>query len=320
MGALWHGYAERSLSLPFVPLALLATLARLLAAGDALPKQRVVELGGGLNMVFLLIPPATFTMGSTEEQLRAVRQKWPETEEDWVADEKPAHKVTISEAFYMGKLEVTVAQFRRFVEAAGYKTAVLPALPWRSWHNQGFKQTDQHAVTCVSWNGAHKFAEWLNASDKAKPVRWTHRLPTEAEWEYAARGPQSLVYPWGNAWEQGRCNAADKWVSPWDRRGVDDGYPRTAPVGSFSPRGDSPFGLSDMAGNVSEWCEDSHGPYKEGDQTDPTAPADGETHVLRGGSWYHPPRLLRSASRLQCVPASADDYFGFRLVLAPGPK
>jgi formylglycine-generating enzyme required for sulfatase activity len=102
--------------------ALVGALAGLAVAGEELPKERVADLGSGVKMAFLLIPAGTFTMGSTEADIKAVVAKWPETEEEVFANEKPAHKVTISRAFHMGKHEVTVGQFRRFVEATGYKT------------------------------------------------------------------------------------------------------------------------------------------------------------------------------------------------------
>ena len=339
MRALWHGYTERSWSLPFVPLALLATLARLSAAGDELPKQRVVELGGGVEMVFLLIPPGTFTMGSTEADIKAFIRECPDDARDeWFFYEKPAHKVTLTKAFYMGKHEVTVGQFRRFVEATCYRTDAetgklfkgVPFLEdnkWKiaadaSWRNPPhFKQTDRHPVVCVSWDDARRFAEWLDASDEGKPAGCTYRLPTESEWEYAARGPRSLLYPWGNAWDATRCNFAGKGTGfAWDDMDVDDGHPRTAPVGSFSPKGDSPFGLCDMAGNVWEWCEDRSAHCAVGCQTCPAGPAEGAHRVQRGGAWGNDPSFLHSASRLGDTPAHRHRDLGFRLVLAPGHK
>ena len=103
-------------------LALLAALAGGSEAGEEAPKERVVDLGGGVKMSLVLIPAGTFTMGSTEAEIKAVLAKWPDANAERFADEKPAHKVTISKAFWMGKHEVTVGQFRRFEEATGYKT------------------------------------------------------------------------------------------------------------------------------------------------------------------------------------------------------
>ncbi|HUT34193.1 MAG TPA: formylglycine-generating enzyme family protein [Planctomycetota bacterium] len=300
--------------------------------GGKRPEQRVLDLGGGVKMSFVLIPAGTFTMGSTEAEIKAVLAKWPEAEEtwhiavalpnwreareEWFRDEKPAHKVSISRAFWMGKHEVTVGQFRRFVEATGYKTDAEKG--------PEFKQTDEHPVVCVSWNDAHAFVDWLNATDKAKPAGSSYRLPTEAEWEYACRAGTSTWYQWGDDPDKGKgwCNAADLTtkrklpkltVFNWD-----DGFLYTAPVGSFKANA---LGLHDMHGNVSEWCQDWYGDYKEGHQTDPTGPASGEHRVLRGGSWqYYPcPGAVRSAYRTGLLPELRLVIAGFRLVLSAGP-
>lgn len=325
MGALRH--------VATVALALLAVRGGPSGAGDELPKERMVDLGGGVNMDFLFIPPGTFTMGSTEADIKGFIREWPDARDAWFVAENPARKVTLTKAFYMGKHEVTVGQFRRFVEATCYKTDAetgklfkgVPFLEdgkWKiaadaSWRNPPFfRQTDRHPVVCVSWNDARRFVEWLDASDEGKPAGSTYRLPTESEWEYAARGPRSVLYPWGNAWDATRCNFAGKGTGfAWDDRDVDDGHPRTAPVGSFSPKGDSPFGLCDMAGNVWEWCQDMSGQCASGCWT---GPAEGERRAMRGGAWGNDPSFLHSASRLADTPAHRHRDLGFRLVLAAG--
>jgi len=334
MRALRHGGAARAAILLSVVSVLLGALAGLAGAGEELPKERVVDLGGGVKMAFLLIPAGTFTMGSTEADIKAVVAKWPNTKEDWFADEKPAHKVTISRAFHMGKHEVTVGQFRRFVEATGYKTDAETGTGFKgavvfaegkvaedaSWRNPYFKQTDDHPVVCVTWNDACAFADWLNATDKAKPAGSTYRLPTEAEWEYAARGPKSLTFPWGDEWDAARANFAGKGTGfPWDDKEADDGHLRTASVGSFSPKGDSPFGLADMAGNVWEWCKDLYGAYEGEEQKDPTGPATGGAGVVRGGSWHAHPGHCRATPRYRGPSGDRSYDLGFRLVLVPGP-
>jgi len=296
-------------------------------------KERKVDLGG-VTMSFILVPPGAFKMGTSNEEIGALLAKHPGLRREFLAGESPLHKVTISRSFYMGQHEVTVGQFRRFVEATGYKTDAERGVRFRgagvyadgkkelapgaSWRNPYFKQADDHPVVCMSWNDSRKFAEWLNGVDKGKPAGWVYRLPTEAEWEYAARGPQSFIYPWGNTWDGHRCNFADKTSGiPEGDKATDDGCARTAPVGSFSPKGDSPFGICDMAGNVGEWCEDRHGPYAEPEQTDPVGPETGEHRVLRGGSWGDSPRLVRAAVRCRCYFDIRCDAYGFRLVLGP---
>ncbi|MBM4033411.1 MAG: formylglycine-generating enzyme family protein [Planctomycetes bacterium] len=315
-------------------LALLAALAG--GCGEQ-SKQRVVDLGGGVKMTLVLIPAGSFTMGSTEAEIKAVLAKWPEANEEWFKDQKPAHKVTISRSFWVGKHEVTVGQFRRFSEATGYKTDAEKGTGFKgavvasegkvkiaedaSWRNPYFKQADDHPVVCVSWNDARAFVDWLNATDKARPAGASYRLPTEAEWEYACRAGTTTWYQWGDDPDKGKgwCNAADltakKTFPDWTVFNWDDGFLYTAPVGSFKANA---FGLHDMHGNVWEWCQDWCGAYKEGDQKDPTGPESGGGRVLRGGSWLSLPGSVRSADRGRIHPGSRGRYGGFRLVLAPG--
>jgi len=310
-------------------------------AGGGGAKERAVDLGGGVKMTFVLVPAGSFTMGSTEAEIKAVLAKWPGIpEEQFTAHEKPPHKVTLSKAFYMGKHEVTVGQFRRFVEATGYETDAEKGTGFKGafvfadgtlkqaedggWRNPYFKQTDDHPVVCLSWNDARAFADWLNATDKGRPAGFNCRLPTEAEWEYACRAGTKTWYQWGDNPDNGRgwCNAADLTAKKAFPQTIvalfnwDDGYLNTAPVGSFKANA---FGLHDMHGNVWEWCEDWHGPYVGGDQTDPTGPATSEARVFRGGSWPNGPGGCRSAYRVRSRPEYRSNDLGLRLVLVPGP-
>lgn len=147
---------------------------------------------------------------------------------------------------------------------------------WR--HPQGPSSSltglSQHPVVLVSWDDATAFCEWAGG-----------RLPTEAEWEYAARGPQNRVYPWGDSFDGRRLNYCDKNCPfDWADQAVDDGYEFTAPSGSY-PNGASWVGALDMAGNVWEWVNDWYGSYGLSLQTNPTGPASDEYRVLRGGAW-----------------------------------
>ena len=296
------------------------------------------EFTNSLGMQFVRIPAGEFLMGTPEAWIQATLARNPDLTRDLFVDQVPVHKVRLTKAFLMAKYEVTVGQFRKFLEATGYKTDAETGVPTgafifettpqgfkkgmksdASWRKPYLEQTDAHPVVCVSWNDAKKFVEWLNANDKSRPAGSGYRLPTEAEWEYAAAGPKSFDFPWGNNWDGKQCNFASKGTGlPWDDQAIDDGFPRTAPVGSFSPKGDSPFGVCDMAGNVAEWCEDWLGPYERGDQTDPKGPPSGEYRVFRGGSWACQYSMVRCADRRAGKPERPVNFNGFRVVLASG--
>ncbi len=332
MRALGRGLAAWGREPALAALASLAALAGRAGAGEQAPKERVVDLGGGVKMAFVLIPPGTFTMGSAEADIKAVLAKWPQTKEGWFADERPAHKVTITKGFWMGKHEVTVGQFRRFVGATAYKTDAEKSTGFKefkfnvtedaSWRNPHFKQTDEHPVVFVSWNDARAFADWMNAADKAKPAGASYCLPTEAEWEYACRAGTTTWYQWGDDPDNGKgwCNAADLTAKRTFRDlaafNWDDGFDCTAPVGSFRANA---FGLHDMHGNAWEWCRDWYGPYEAGDQTDPRGPASGGARVVRGGSWSYPPWYIRSSYRDKLSAEYRLNRNGFRLLLATEP-
>ncbi len=333
----------RALAHSRAALALMGALAGWCAAGEQAPKERVVELGGGVKMTLVFIPAGSFTMGCTEAAIKALLAKWPEAKEESFAGEKPAPKVTISKAFWMGKHEVMVGQFRRFVDGTGYKTDAEKGTPdgfipklkgkvaedhnWRKPH-PAFSQTDEHPVIMLSWNDAVAFADWLNATDGGKPAGSSYRLPTEAEWEYACRAGTTTWYQWGDDPDRGKgwCNASDMtakktWPFPWLGKSVfnwEDGFVFTAPVGSFKANA---FGLHDMHGNVREWCQDWYGPYKEGDQTDPAGPDSGRHRVLRGGGWTMAPWHLcpeDSHDRNGGGPAFRGTAQGFRVALSAG--
>ncbi len=200
--------------------------------------------------VLIEIPAGEFTMGSN----------------DGDSDEKPVHTVYLDK-YYIGKYEVTVGQFRKFCNATG-KT--MPEQP--SWNNR-----DDHPVVNVNWNDAKAYCDWAGL-----------RLPTEAEWEKAARGSEARVYPWGSTWDNTKCNSSEN----------GDSYSNTSPVGSF-PSGVSPYGCYDMAGNVWEWCNDWYGGnyYGSSPTSNPAGPSSGTYRVLRGGSWCTNGNNCRSANR-----------------------
>ena len=209
---------------------------------------------------FVRICPGTFTMGSTENDPQAD------------SDEKPAHQVTLSE-FWIGKTEITNAQYRRF----------------RSDH----KGEDNLPAAGVTWDDA-----------KAACEHFGGRLPTEAEWEYAARAGSPAAWSFGNdekmlgeyAWCDGNLGG------------------KAHPVGTRKP---NVWGLYDMHGNIWERVADWYGPYSREAQKDPIGPKAGQYRTLRGGSVYFPPWILRSASRVRDEPSDRDGYVGFRCARSP---
>lgn len=246
----------------------------------------------------------------------------PGSEDGHSRDEGPVHNVKIA-AFALSKTEITRGQFAAFVKKTKYSTAdtcwTLEGGKFAdrkgSWHEPGYIQDDKHPVTCINWNDAKAYAKWLSRKT-GKP----YRLPTEAEWEYAARGNTSTARYWGaNPAEAcSYANAADKTAqaqihgaTSWSAHNCTDGFAYTAPVGSFKPNA---FGLNDMLGNVWEWTEDSYHHNYEGAPTDGSAwQGDDAKRVLRGGSWNNGTQNTRAAVRNSNKPALRFSIFGFRL-------
>jgi len=222
----------------------------------------------GMRMVY--VPAGEFSMGS----------KNGSGEED----ETPAHIVSL-DAFWVDQTEVTNAMYRLCVAA---QVCQLPG--GVTFYND--PQYAQHPVVYVSWKQADSYCRWAG-----------RRLPTEAEWEKAARGTDRRIYPWGNQTPNGRLANFGQ-----NEKG-------TTPVGHYSPQGDSAYGCADMAGNVWEWVQDWYAPdyYKTSPQQNPTGPK-GTYKVVRGGGWYNDSSYLHSASRYSHEPGFYDINFGFRCV------
>jgi formylglycine-generating enzyme required for sulfatase activity len=244
--------------------------------------------------------------------------------------------VTLRNAYALSRTEVTVGEFRRFVQASGYRTDAernaggssgCHALrlgdnkwDWRadlSWRDPGYPQGEGHPVVCVSWNDAEAYVQWL-ARETGKP----YRLPSEAEWEWGARGRTSTSRYWGDDPAVAPCgyaNGADQTPGPngvtWpERHECRDGHFFAAPVRSFHPNA---FGLHDVLGNAWEWVQDCY----EADAYKGRVPADGQAiqsaacslRVLRGGGWNFDPQRLRSANRNGISPEVRSGTSGFRL-------
>lgn len=269
------------------------------------------------GMEFVWVPGGCFTMGSSL------------SEQDRDSDEGPVHEVCV-DAFWMGKYEVTRGEFQKFVNSDGYKTdAEEEGFSWvytgrwerrqgYNWHEVGFDQDDRHPVVNVSWKDANAMADWLSRHSRGE-----FRLPTEAEWEYACRAGTTAVRYWGDNPDEActYANVADRDTltefPAWTVHNCKDGFIYTAPVGTFKP---NDFGLYDMLGNVWEWCEDVYNvrAYSEHSNKNPVYKADAPDRVIRGGSWYSRPEVVRCASRDNLhLPTRRGYDVGFRLVKIP---
>jgi formylglycine-generating enzyme required for sulfatase activity len=239
------------------------------APAEPTPTEEIVEEAVEVPMV--AIPAGDFTLGSD------------------VGVERPPHSISVG-TFEIDMFEVTNEQFAEFVEETGYVTDAEKAGDSTPWQNYAEGKPD-HPVVKVSWNDAQAFCEWAGK-----------RLPTEAEWEKAARGSEGFVYPWGNEWATGKANTKEA------------GHRGTTIVGSF-PDGASPYGAMDMAGNVAEWTSDWFQPYPGYPGGDSEAQYFGEKYrVIRGGGWFSDQELVRTTFRSASSVELANDDVGFRCV------
>jgi sulfatase modifying factor 1 len=281
------------------------------APAPATPDDLVLDLGGG-TLEARRVAHGVFSMGSAAGE--AGHDK----------DEEPPHPVTLTKDFWIGKYPVTRGQFAKFVADTRYVTDAekgqaggagwdgkpvdggkAPNLVQRkdfTWRNPGFTQTDAHPVVLVSYGDATAFVGWATRKS-GKRVR----LPTEAEWEFAARAGTTT------AWSGGIAAENDPASYGWFKPNAGNG---TRPVGQKKP---NPLGIFDMSGDVMQWCRDVYAPYHEGALVDPeTTTVNGnepERRVLRGGSWFRDPKRGRSAARYKNVPGSRMADNGFRVVI-----
>jgi formylglycine-generating enzyme required for sulfatase activity len=220
------------------------------------------------GLKYVWVPPGTFMMGCSPR------------DQDCEQDEKPAHRVSLSRGFWMGQTLVTVRAYKRFVADRQLKMP-LPPIFDPDW------KRDDTPITNVSWNDAHDFCAWTGG-----------RLPTEAEWEYAARAGSTGV----------RYGKIDDiaWYFTY-------GVAETHAVAEKRPNA---FGLFDMLGNVWELLNDWYAPdyYQNSPSQDPTGPGSGQFRVLRGGSWFEHPRYVKTSFRFRDLPGNRYDTYGFRCV------
>jgi sulfatase modifying factor 1 len=318
----------------------LTIFASILAVAQGVPPA---EIENSLGMRFVLVPAGEFLMGSDESPDMSSKA-YPQYERRRVlelGDEAPVHRVRITQAFYLGQFEVSVGQFRKFIEASGYtpesvadgtggygynanydstQSASGDAFEGRdpkySWRNPGFVQGDNHPVVNVTWNDAVTLAKWLSEKEGVK-----YRLPTEAEWEYACRAGTRTRYTSGDNPESLLKVAnvfdfdAKKYWLRWAQFALSghDGFAFTSPVGSFAPNA---WGLYDMHGNVWEWVSDWYADdyYARSPVDNPKGPTDGSVRVRRGGSWHTWALYARSSYRNWISPNSRYTLVGLRLV------
>jgi len=282
----------------------------------AKPAPDVLTITSPIHLELVRVPAGEFLMGSD-----------PAKDEDADDHEQPQHRVYVSE-FYIGKYPVTNAQFAAFVQDTGYQTIAekegwggiftvflkkkkeIKGANWQ--HPRGPKSNitkkDDHPVVQISWRDAVVFCQWLS-----QRTGQPYRLPTEAEWEKAARGTDGRKYPWGNTWNERKLNSEEG--GPGD----------TTPVGQYSPSSDSPYGAADMSGNVWEWCADwfDEKEYQRRAKStvkDPQGPEKGTFRVQRGGSFYWDASVSRCSLRDSDTPDFRNMGSGFRVVLAPVPS
>ncbi|MBI4966085.1 MAG: SUMF1/EgtB/PvdO family nonheme iron enzyme [Desulfomonile tiedjei] len=291
------------------------------------------EVINSIGMRLVLIPAGSFTMGSSEAEIRRIQNDW-NVQESLIQREGPAHKVRISRPFFLGKYHVTAGQFKRFVQETGYRTVAekqgwgwvyddskkhWAKKPSASWRNPGTEAREDYPVSLVCHEDAEAFCQWLSKKEQRQ-----YHLPTEAQWEYAARGgKEGERYTWGDEYPDGkRLNVADRNSPvPWADRTLDDGHARLAPVGSYEPNS---FWLYDMLGNAWQLCSDLYDPkaYEEAKSAlavDPTGPRRGKKKVARGGCWAFGAGIARNAFRFGIDPDTGTDMSGFRVAVVAAP-
>ncbi|MFQ5875616.1 MAG: formylglycine-generating enzyme family protein [Dehalococcoidia bacterium] len=269
---------------------------------------------GYTTATMVLVPGGEFTMGASAEEQEAVLEfgwspEWAGRIRQLVESAGPPHVVQLK-SFYIDKYEVTNRQYTAFVDATGRQPSTF-------WGQAQVNRPDQPVIG-VSWHDADAFCAWAGK-----------RLPTESEWEKAARGRRALAYPWGNSWDSSRLRSADAvanrpldtfddW-SLWQQQllvGGSEIWP--AEVGSYL-EGASPYGAMDMAGNVWEWVSDWYDPdyYAVSPRLNPTGPSEGESRVLRGGAWDVPRVVAYTWSRETFIPPEFRNstVTGFRCAL-----
>ena len=293
------------------------------------------RLKNSLGMPLVLVPAGEFEMGNHDSDEKLAKA-FPQIEATRIAkldDERPVHKVRITRPLYFAAHEVTLGQWKQFLDESKYQPeserdgtgawGYNPEIQYfegrnkkYSWADPGFKQADDHPVVNVTYADSLAFCDWLSKKDGH-----TYRLPTEAEWEYACRAGTTTTFSSGDDPKSLAEVAAlydsetVKLFPQWKENALpaSDGQQFTAPVGSYKPNA---FGLYDMHGNVWEWCSDWYGEdyYGKSPTDDPQGPESGRQRVRRGGSWHTWPFYMRSSFRNYNSPQTRYVLVGFRVV------
>jgi formylglycine-generating enzyme required for sulfatase activity len=263
---------------PARPASRIPTITPLMRAQE---REKYANFASRVGAEMYLVTSGVFQMGSTSPLAQP--------------NEQPITPTYVSR-FFISRFPITNAQYEMFDAAHASKRA-----PWAD---------ALHPVVYVSALDAERFCAWLSRAEGRK-----YRLPTEAEWEYAARGLENRNYPWGEQLDSGAyANFADaRSTFAWRDPRIDDGWAQTSPVGSF-PKGASPFGLEELAGNVFEWCLDGYMAYKGKEIANPRGPKEGGKRIYRGGSWKSRAASLRATARNFNAPDYSSNDVGFRIV------
>ncbi len=302
---------------------------------EYLDQPETHPLPGGSKL--LLIPPGEFTMGGNMSPEALVQHfeslGYGKADAKFFNDELPSHRVKLTRPFWMAEHPVTVGEFQAFVTDTGHRTDAerggggwaysVPKKEWVQqadclWWSPGFPQTERHPVVVVSHNDAVAYCQWLS-----RQLGRECRLPSEAEWEFAARAgttgfffhgddPEGLI-KYANTADASLKKQIPDW--PWVILRGNDGHPFTSPVGSFAP---NPFGLRDVLGNCWEWCGDWFAAdyYASSPAENPTGPSSGSSRVLRGGSWLVDAVYARCSLRNNLDPAVRNHSIGFRVIVS----
>ncbi len=269
------------------------------------------------------IPRGSFLMGSTPDQMNDLCKRFPNADKRLLERELPQHIVTLDD-YFIGKYPVINDEFAVFINETSYETTaekvgtgyvfspkyiVVEGADWRHPYGplSNVNGKGKHPTVQVSWYDAREYCNWLKSKTNKD-----YRLPTEAEWEKAARGTNGQIFPWGNYWDSQLCN-------------VEYRFKGTTPVGTFSPQSDSPFGCSDMCGNVFQWTLTTTGtaepwpakfvyPYNPKDGRE--NPDTNTRRVGRGGSYSRSELFCRSAFRFADMPEDRYSAQGFRIALS----